>query len=169
MLRLILTVVVGFAVLVGAGAWYDPEGAREAIRRDLAELAGEAVGEAGELVREVAKQAAVAVTSKPAGARKAELPAAKPRKPKRPPVVASAPSPSKTKPAPAPKLAVEEIVVEEPAEFAESKPENEAAPEIDLASAPASGEPATDPPDVAARGDLIRRMLALYARVSDRR
>ena len=52
MLRLSLTLAVGFALLVGVGAWFDPEGAREAIHKDLAGFASDAAVKAGGAVRE---------------------------------------------------------------------------------------------------------------------
>jgi outer membrane biosynthesis protein TonB len=184
MLRLILTLAVAFALLVGVGAWFDPEGAREAIRRDLAGLAGQAADRAGEVVRdavdeavETAKQAAAEVAV-PAPA---PQPAAGPRtEKKKPPVLAAAPVPKPAVPAPEaavsrppqPRaLEVEEVAIEAPGAFVEAPLEEGAGegppPAADRDQVP-SGL-AASPPDVGEQGVLIRRMLALYQRMSEGR
>jgi len=236
MLRLLVTIAVGFALLVGIGAWFDPHGAREAIRRDLAgvadhgealrrevesalsrdleELARKAAEEAGEVARaaaeeagevaraaaeeagEVAQGAADRATelAREAAERVAEpsdAPARGPRtERKRPPVIAKAEAPAAE---PAPGAAaerpveetdeVEEVEVVAAGEFSEGvvpeEPEpsgvrvsSYATPSAEAATPSAGAATPSDapaPPDVGEQGVLIRRMLALYQRVSERR
>ena len=172
MLRLILTLTVGFALLIGVGAWFDPEGAREAIENDLAGLASAAADQAAEAVEAIqasgAVQEAVGQVAATAATQLARIsgaePAAAPKpgagprpRKKRHPIVAAAPTPTDAP------LEVEELQLDARADFQPAPLDAE-----DTIPRPVAGL-AGVPPDLAERGDLIRRMLALYARVSERK
>ena len=163
MLRMSLTLAVGFALLVGVGAWFDPEGAREAIHKDLAGFAGDAAVKASDVVREAVEQAAASVATRSAAISRDEpvptpKPAAGPRTgKKRQPIVAAAPILAGEP------LEVEELQLDERAEFEEAPLDAEDETPRSVA------ELRSAPPDVSERGELIRRMLALYARVSQRK
>ena len=184
MLRVIMTLAVGFALLVGVGAWFDPEGAREAIRRDLSGLAGRAVERAGDAVRTVVEEAVEKAKPSPAAAPgeaiRAEAPdrtpgplAAGPRTEKKPPPVVAAASPRAEEQPQVQALEVEVVDFAAPAEFLEAplEPERAAAPPDATLGAPERADlemtqRSGDPRDVGAAGVLIRRMLALYERMS---
>jgi hypothetical protein len=181
MLRLIVTLAVGLGLLVGVGAFFDPEGAREAIRRDMAGLADAAVRQAGDVVRDAVERATA-----PAADGVPETPKAGPRTgKKRPPVIAGSPAPAAE-----PREEVAEVAVAARTGFVEA-PLIESRPRPTVTSAGSAarllapgdesdaavgasdrtpvGELESAPADVAEQGMLIRRMLALYERVTERR
>ena len=165
MLRLLATFAVGLVLLVGVGAWFDPEGAREAIRRDLASVAGQAVRHVGDAVRAAVKQGAMGAPPRPSIAPESE-PAAGPRTgKKRPPVIAEAPAGVAARPVDG----VEEVQIVAPTEFAEAP--LRASRESATVSSHGSVAPDLESTarDVGEQGLLIRRMLALYERVSEGR
>jgi len=191
MLRLIVTIAVGFALLVGVGAWFDPEGAREALRRDLedladhrealrrdlVELADQAVGKAGEVAKdavgktaEAAKEAVHAAAAKapaPPPMAREEAPAAGPRtEKKRPPVLASAVQ-EVERAAAGP--AIEEVELVARGEFAEAPLPQPGSPAMQAGDEPEAAALVRAPVDAGEQGVLIRRMLALYQRVGERR
>lgn len=198
MLRLIVTLAVGFAMLIGVGAWFDPEGARQAIRRDLAGIARHASRQASGVVREAVEQVgSTAAKPPPAASQPAsriEAGTATPSRPqtdpqagprtgkKRPPVIAQAPARG-AEPPPAHGEEVEVVEIARPAEFVEAP--LPARQEVAVVTSPgaasaASGSAAAPaspgaralesaPSDVGEQGALIRRMLAVYERVSQRR
>jgi hypothetical protein len=175
MIRMIVTFGVGLGLLVGVGAWFDPEGAREAIRRDLSGIAGRAASEAEEVARDVITRV-VENRSVRAPEAMADQPDAGPRTgKKRPPVIAASSQPAAVAPSEE-GGAVEEVNVAARGDFVEAplaRPEA-----IARVSSPTRGPygrgpephegggPAQEAPE---HGVLIRRMLALYDRVSERR
>lgn len=173
MIRMIVTIGVGLGLLVGVGAWFDPEGARDAIRRDLSGLAGQAASEAEEVARDVVTRV---VENRFARAPTADEPEAGPRTgKKRPPVIAESRPPAVVAPAEESEP-VEEVNVAVREEFVEAplaRPEAVArasspTPGAD-GGAPAPREAPSEAQEAPEHGVLIRRMLALYDRVSERR
>jgi len=181
MLRLIVTLAVGLGLLVGVGAFFDPEGAREAIRRDMAGLADAAARQAGDVVHGALERAA-----EPAAGGVPVTPKAGPRTgKKRPPVIAGSPAPLAE-----PQEDVAEVAVAARTGFVEAPlsepgphptltlagsaalpltPEDESDAAVGAPDRTSVGELSAAPPDVGEQGMLIRRMLALYERVTERR
>ena len=175
MIRMIVTFAVGLGMLVGIGAWFDPEGARDAIRRDLSGLAGQAADRAGAMVREAVARV-VETPSSHAPVATPDEPQAGPRTgKKRPPVIAAVATPTGSAPTEK-SVAVEEVHVAAREDFVEAPLARSVgiAPVSSraqgLAGLPlAPPESQASAPDAGEQGLLIRRMLALYERVSERR
>lgn len=154
MLRAILTLGVGFALLVALGAWFRGDDPREAAEAEVVAPALDLAEEAAAGARDAAREAVDGSADAAPPERQPPTPAAGPRPRKKPPVVAAA--------APTVPEEVEEVRVAARREFQEAP--LEAASGDESAAVARPEDPAT-PPDPGEQASLIRRMLALYDRV----